>query len=116
MKTTKVKQSRFNTTTKTNWQRVRDFFLRFGGDVVLDEDHRTVIYEVTEEDGLVLNLGQTSCCDEPNDQMVFSPEAINKGIIQANRLTVSDDAGEEHTLDFYQLVGASIKQQDKEAA
>ena len=109
MKTTKVKKSRFNTTTKTNWQRVRDFFLRFGGDIVLDEDHRIVIYEVTEEGGLVINLGQTSFCDEPNNQMVFSPEAINKGTIQANRLTVSDDGVEEHSLDFHKLVGAPIE-------
>lgn len=107
MKITKLKTSRFN--TKTNWERVNDLMLRFNGDIVLDENHRIVCHELCEKHGLVINLGQTSCYDEPNEQIVFAPEYINKGTIQGNRLTVSDDAGEEHTLDFYRLVEAPIQ-------
>jgi hypothetical protein len=107
MRTTKLKTSRFN--TETNWERIKEFMLRFTGDIVLDEDHQIVCHELCEKHGLVINLGQTSCNDEPNEQIIFAPDSINKGTIQANRLTLSDDSGEEHTLDFYQLIGAPIK-------
>ncbi len=83
--------------------------LRFRGDIVLNEDHRIVCYELCEQHGLVLNLGQTSCYDEPNEQIIFCPECINRGTIQGNSLTILGQGGVETRLDFYQLVPATIK-------
>ncbi len=106
MKITKLEPSRFN--TKTNWQRITEFMLPFRGDIILKENHRIVGYELCEKHGLVINLGQTSYHDEPNHQIIFTPEAINKGTIEAKTLFVSDGGGEEHALDFYTLVEAPI--------
>jgi len=107
MKTTKLKPSRFN--TKTNWEMVNDFFDHFNGDVVLDEDHRIVSYEIYEEEGLVLNLGQTTWSNEPVEQLFFCPECVNRGTIQRNRLTLSEGKGKKTTLDFYHLNEATIE-------
>ena len=102
-----LKPSRFN--TKTNWQRIKEFIPEFRGDIVLNEDHRIVIHELCEEHGLVINLGQTSCNDEPNEHIIFCPGCINRGTIQGNRLTISHETGEKETLDFHQLSEATIE-------
>lgn len=107
MKTTKLKASRFN--TQTNWERIKEFMLRFRGDIVLNEDHRIVIHELCEEHGLVINLGQTSCDGEPIEQLIFCPECVNRGTIEGNRLTVLHETGEKETLDFHHLTEATIE-------
>lgn len=106
MKTTKLKTSRFN--TKTNWERVKEFMLRFQGDIVLNENHRIVCYHLCEKHGLVINFGQTSYFDESDCHIVLPPEAINKGTIKGNRLTAPSGGTEDHVLDFYRLVEAPI--------
>lgn len=102
-----LKTSRFN--TNTNWERIKEFMLRFRGDIVLNEDHRIVIHELCEEHGLVINLGQTSFADEPSEQIIFCPGCINRGSIQGNRLTISHETGENATLDFHHLTEATIE-------
>ena len=107
MQKTALKPSRFN--TQTNWERIKKFMLRFRGDIVLNEDHRVVIHELCEEHGLVINLGQTSCSDEPVEQLIFCAGCINRGTIEGNRLTVSHETGAKETLDFHHLTEAPIE-------
>lgn len=107
MKATKLKTSRFS--TNSNWERIKKFMVRFGGVIVMNENHRIVCHALCEDCGLVLNMGQTSLQEKPSKQFVICPDCINRGVIHGNTLTTVGEDGEKTRLEFGRVVVAPIE-------